>query len=187
MAKQVRIPVAILFVAILCAIGWRVLHSTEPEYRGKPLSFWLEGYRVHNLGGPEQKNADDAISHTGTNSIPTLLKMARAHDSALKLRVRQWAQKQHFIKIDYVSASERNIQAVYGFQKLGSKGKDAVPALIALCEQNISRTTREAIPAALGWIGPEAKQAIPVLLPNATNANPFVRGNAIYALGQISW
>ncbi|HXT41832.1 MAG TPA: HEAT repeat domain-containing protein [Candidatus Angelobacter sp.] len=134
---------------------------------------------------PEQKLADEAVRQIGTNAIPTLLRMARARDSALTLKLIGLARKQHWIKINHTSASVRNIEAVYGFRQLGADGKDAVPALIEICEQNLSRTSQETIPAALGYIGPAAKQAIPVLLRCATNTNPVVRGNAIYALGQI--
>jgi HEAT repeat protein len=74
---------------------------------------------------------------------------------------------------------------VYGFQKLGAAAKDAVPALVEICEQNLSGLRQETAPAALGHIGPAAKKAIPVLLRCATNTGPMVRGNAIYALGQI--
>jgi HEAT repeat protein len=111
--------------------------------------------------------------------------MARARDSALTLKLIGLARKQHWIKINHTSASVRNIEAVYGFRQLGADAKDAVPALIEICEQNLSRTSQETTPAALGYIGPAAAKAIPVLLRCATNSNPMIRGNAIYALGQI--
>jgi len=172
----------VIAVAMLLTVS---LRPREPVYQGRPLSFWLEGYRPPELGGPGQKNADEAIRQAGTNAIPTLLRMARAKDSTLTLKLIGLAQKQHFIKITYIPASVRNIQAVYGFRELAADAKEAVPTLVGMCDTSISRTPQETTLAALGYIGSAAKRAIPALLRCATNTNPMVRGNAIYALGQI--
>jgi hypothetical protein len=177
--KRGRVILLSVGVAIVTAVvGIYALRPREPVYRGKPLSFWLEGYRPSQLGGPEQTNADEAILQVGTNAIPTLLRMARAKDSALTLKLVELTQKQRFLRFDYIRASERNIQAVHGFRQLSAAAKDAV-------SEPFHSLPQETTPAALGYIGPAAEKSIPVLLRCATNANPMVRGNAVYALGQI--
>ena len=48
------------------------------------------------------------LQQIGTNAIPTLLRMLRARDSSFKLKLISLAQKQHFIKFDFVPAGQRN-------------------------------------------------------------------------------
>ena len=60
-----------------------------------------------------------------------------------------------------------------------------MPALVKMCAEDISSDSQSAIEDALAWIGPAATPAIPLLLRAATNSNPRVRANALWALGEI--
>jgi HEAT repeat protein len=63
--------------------------------------------------------------------------------------------------------------------------RDAVPALVEMYHDDLTADSQSAIEDALAWIGPAAKPAISLLLGAATNSNPRVRANALWALGEI--
>jgi HEAT repeat protein len=190
MRKRVQIALVVGLVALAGVIEW-MLHSQEPVYQGKPLSFWLKSRRmavgkingVYYMGFRE--GADEAVRQAGTNAIPTLLRLLRAKDSALKAKMLSLARRQRVIKIEYTPAEVWCIGARYGFSVLGAKAQSSVPALIEIANQNLSAASRCCAIDALGLIGPPAKDAVPSLLGWATNADWQVRCNAILALGRI--
>src|SRR5215471_6200396 len=160
----------------------------EPVYQGKALSEWLQTYNPASpsgRGSPAWKATDDALRHIGTNAVPFLLKSLRARDSNLKLTLVAWAQKQHVIKIHFVPAAARNIEASRAFIVLGNTAKDAIPDLIKAYEQTQSVEARSAIEDVFAWVGPDARPALPLLLRASTNSNNRVRANALWALGEI--
>jgi len=182
----VLVGLAMLGLAVVCYLVLRA--PREPVYQGKTLSVWLETYNPASgpgRGSPAWKAADEALRHIGTNAIPCLLRKLRARDSGLKLRLVAWAQRQHFIKIHFVPAAARNIEASRAFIVLGSTAKAALPDLIKAYQETQSVEAWSAIEDALAWIGPEARPALPLLLRAATNANSRVRANALWALGEI--
>jgi HEAT repeat protein len=95
------------------------------------------------------------------------------------------ARKQRLIKIHFVPAAERNVEASRAFIVLGDMAKAAVPALVKTYDEDISVDSRSAIEDALAWIGPAAKPALQLLLRAAADPHPRVRANALWALGQI--
>jgi hypothetical protein len=105
--------------------------------------------------------------------------MIRAHDSRLKLLVIRLAQKQHFVKINHVSAWEWNWNGAFGFGTLAADAKDAVPALIAIYNEDISESSQGAAAIALDGMGPAAKQAIPSLLQGLAKTTGATRGNTL--------
>jgi hypothetical protein len=159
--------------------------SRRPVYHGKPLTLWLQTYTSSGRGSPEWKEADEAVRHIGTNAIPVLLHLVYVKDSALKLRLVALAQRQRLIKVHFIPAAQRNIQASRAFIVLGDTAKAAVPALVKMFDENPSADSLSAIEDALAWIGPAANPAIRVLLHTATNSNSRVRASALWALGEI--
>jgi len=190
--KQYRIVLAVVLVILEGVIGWQVFRASrerQPVYGGKALTLWLRTYAPSSSSGLhslEWNEADDAVRHLGTNCIPILLRMIRQKDSPAKLWLVAFAQKHGLTKrIHFVPAAERNVAASRAFIALGDIAKDAVPALVKMYDENLSAESRGAIEDALGWIGPAAKSAIPLLVRATTNANPRVRANALWALGEI--
>lgn len=187
--RRPRLVIAAVIIALAVLI-WSLASQTarQPVYRGKPLALWLQTYAPSSpsvRNSPEWKETDDAVRELGTNCIPILLRMICAKDSALKLRLVALAQKQHFVKIRFVPAAEKNVEASRAFIVLGDAAKGAVPLLIKAYDEDISFRSRGAIADALAWIGPSAKPAIPLLLRAATNSDPQLRANALWALGEI--
>jgi HEAT repeat protein len=196
MRKRVYIALAVLLVALVSVIVWQVLHAQErePVYQGKPLSSWLKPIIGKSFyDDPQVLKADEALRRIGTNAIPTLLRMLRAKDSPLKVKLVKLARSQHFIKTEWLLAGDWNNLATRAFQMLGAKGESAVPALIEIVDQKISNLSQwsDAIAAmdaiaAIGFIGPSAKGAVPSLLQWATHTDRSVRYYAICALGEIT-
>jgi HEAT repeat protein len=184
MIKRVQITLAVLLVALVSGIAWQALRERQPVYQGKRLSSWLKVYRlgwmIHTT-----LNADEAVRQVGTNALPTLLRMLRAKDSALKVKLMELAKRQHIIKIEYTTAQELNYRAACAFRALGVEAQSAVPALIEIANRNISPASQCRAIESLGSIGPSAKEAVPSLLGWATNADSEVRDHAITALVEI--
>ena len=209
----------LLITLLLCGLGWlgwlRLSGSREPAYQGHLLTYWLEHYYIQSPNIPRSggvlhpdPQAVEAIRHIGTNAIPTLLRMARAHDSALKLKLLALARKQnligirsasgflpvsvgpqakrqHLVEIRFTPAPERNLQASLGFRELGSAASNAVPALIEIYNANISPASQDAAVVALGSIGPAATPALPYLLRTLADTNNYTRLACVRALASI--
>ena len=195
MRKRVHVALTVLLVAIGGVIAWQVLHppESEPVYQGRRLSSWLKDYRIPYGTGTSglfavsnvRGEADEVVRQAGTNALPTLFRMLRAKDSSLKVNLMDLVIRQHIIKLDFALAVDLNWRACEAFRVLGAEAKSAVPALIAIANQNISPSSRCCAIRALGSIGPSANGAVPALLRWATNANAGVRYTAISALGKI--
>src|SRR5947209_3191320 len=74
----------ILGVVVLAGVLVAVFRrEREPEYKGKPLSFWVRDLRAQGM--PEGHTlADEAILHIGTNALPYLLKWIQYKQPAFK-------------------------------------------------------------------------------------------------------
>jgi hypothetical protein len=186
MRNRLQIALAVLLVAvggvIVSVIVWQLLQWREPVYQGESLSSWLNNV---DSTGKLSASAAEAVRQMGTEALPTLLRMLRAKDSSLKLKLIDWAERQPIVKIKHTPAEELNLRAKCAFAALGAKAQSAVPALIEIANQKISLESQTDAIHALGFIGPPAKEAVPSLLRWATNADQEVRFGAIYALGEI--
>ena len=76
------------------------------------------------------------------------------------------------------------VKAADAVADLGTAGKDAVPALVALLEKADEETLWH-VERALGSIGSEAGTAVPALTAKLQDKSPKVRAYAAYALGRI--
>jgi hypothetical protein len=162
---------------------------SDPIYQGKALSAWLRTYAPSSPfqpHSPEWKQTDEAVRELGPNGLPLLLQMLRQRDSKFKLGLLAFAHQLGLAKqLHLVPAAERNLEASRAFIALGDLARGAVPDLVKAYRENENVECRSAMADALGWIGPGARPAIPLLLEAATNANSKVRANALWALGEI--
>jgi HEAT repeat protein len=210
-----RILLLALPVVILGWTAWLLLGDPrEPVAQGHPLSYWLDHYwtRPASTSGEgciliPDSQAAAAIRAIGTNAIPILLRMVRAHDSTLKLKLIGLAQRQnwigiryapepytrtptvgaltkrqHLIEIPVTLASKQNTQASDAFGELWDSASNAVPALIEIHDAKLSSSSQEAAARALGAIGPAAKQAVLSLLRSLADTNSHARAEAGLAL-----
>ena len=199
MKKRLRSTVVVFLIATAVVVAWEIWsphdESAEPEYGGRPLSHWLEGYHGmrHGFEGEFQstKKADDAIDDVirqiGTNAIPALLRMLVATDSPLrKLKYYMDTHNIHHFEFDSPPALVRRVQAALAFRALGANASNAVPELIILFNRSRPEDSKELIAYALGGIGPPASNAVPSLLRVVTNANSMgMSAESFRALAEI--
>jgi len=169
----------------------------EPVYQAKRLSIWLRGYDNPtwmadrnvdpdaDIGWLTDPQADEAVRGIGTNAIPILLKMLNARDTRLTLRLLALAQKQSLIRFDYVDADHRAIEAAYAFQALGVRASNAVPQLLKIYNDKTSLASRVNILTSLGYIGPRARAAIPLMLKATADTNEFICCTGLWSLASI--
>jgi hypothetical protein len=132
----------------------------EPSYQGRSLSEWLVDVgNTHYYNAPGKAvKAAEAIRKMGAKTLPFLL--ADLGDA----RYERYSRKQNKRTSD-----QRNSQATWAFDALGSIGKPAISELTRMLEQNPGY-----VPGALAGIG---RDALPELLMALTNGDFFVRDN----------
>lgn len=122
----------------VCRAGTESITSTnaipDPEYNGKPMSYWLEHMYSYNRGRQTNIEAQAAVSQAGSSAVPLLVSWIAKPERG------GWSAP------DY---------AVEGFEVLGPAGKSAIPHLIKQIGQNQNYPER-----ALVFIG---KDAVPQL------------------------
>lgn len=183
--------ITLIFV-VLGGTVWLTLRRTDPFYKDKPLTFWLEGYDSGEFERPYSGpwlDAQEAVRQTGTNAIPTLLRMMRSRDSSLKLKLMGWLGEKYSDKLHLFPAGRRQFEAMRGFCSLGADASSAVPALIEIFKEEVHNqpygSSAENIAEAFGGIGPAACSAVPFLLSWTTNTDAQLRRDAVRILGEI--
>ena len=183
MPQGLKIPLAILLSVLLGTICWRLLTEGEPSYQGRLLHVWLANF---DLNGRKQANkAEEALRALGTNALPLLTRMIHTRDPHWKSVLIALNERQSVIHLDLTEARVIRYRAVEGYRVLGAEAKPSIPFLIQLMTSEPSADVRIDVATALGWIGPEAKEAIPVLLKAASDPNPQLRRSALFALANI--
>ena len=159
--KTAIVSIGILLVA---GTGAVIVKNTyflsEPSYQGRTLSEWLvdvDNTHYYNAPGKAVKAAE-AIRKMGAKTLPFLL--ADLGDA----RYKRYSREQ-----DKRTLDQRNSQATWAFDALGSVGKPAIPELTRILKQNPGY-----VPGALAGIG---RDALPELLDALTNEDFFVRDN----------
>ena len=186
MGKKSRVIIWPAVMAAVAVAAWMMIRAAagpaQPVYEGKPLGFWL--VQLNPGEKYEQKQHDEAVvavQQMGTNAVPFLLRLLRARDSEFK----SFLEEFDIPGIHFTLATDLNYRALLGFEALGPKGAGAVPDLIALLREDWSDEHAYDTEYVLGYIGPAAKAAVPLLVQNAGSTNGTLRGGAIMALGGI--
>ena len=161
-----KMQTAIVSIGILLVAGTGAVivkntyFPSEPSYQGRSLSEWLVDVgNTHYYNAPGKAvKAAEAIRKMGTKTLPFLL--ADLDD----VRYKRYSRKQ-----DKRTPDQRNSQATWAFDALGSVGKPAIPELTRILKQNPGY-----VPGALAGIG---RDALSELLDALTNEDFFVRDN----------
>lgn len=168
--RRRTLMLSLLAVISFAGLAWLLRNPSpsEPVYKGLRLREWLaqnqDGTYVHD-------GAEDAVRQIGTNAIPTLLQMLRAHDSPLKLKLMELAQKQHVIPIHWAPAEYQAMAAQDAFYILGPIASNAVPGLIQIFKDRISDSSRSLATLSLFDISPASDAAIPVMAKTLMDSN----------------
>lgn len=197
MKSRTQILLAFLLAAFMGGLCWITFGKgeREPLYKGKPLSYWLQGFgpRSSKDPMPEEPTAGEAsaaVRWLGTNAIPPLLRMLRMHDSPLATRLYRLTLKQHFLHIHYIPCLDRVYQSQRAFSLLGTNAMSAMPQLIEIFHQNPNPFSEREIPLILAGIlaDADASKALPALtlmIRAATGSDASVRNCAVLALCQM--
>jgi hypothetical protein len=182
-----RVAAFIILIAAAAAVVLLMFWpAAEPSHQGKPLSHWLEQYRLarhHGVLG--QAQSEEAVRAIGTNAFPVLIRMIQTHDSWLKQLLMNWSSKQKLFQLGFTPANELRYRAMIGYEILGPTAKSQVSELTAILTMAKSAEVRASTASALGLIGEEAKSAAPALLITAKDQDQRVRNNSLWALRQV--
>ncbi len=177
-----------LVTGVLAVFAWMAFRAPtlppEPVYAGQTLSHWLAQFDPEF---PNRDKAELAVRAIGTNAIPTLLKMMRAHESPLTTKFFALMSRLPWEKemTKHTDPKTLNVRAFDGFTALGNAGASAIPELIKIVDDNSSWESENCAVYALGNFGHAAKAGIPALLRASAHTNFSVRINVYHALGNI--
>jgi len=156
--------------------------------------------------------AVEAIRRMGQPAVDALLQQMGAKDPQWKLKLIALVQKQSLFKVEFQRADVRRGRANAVLCELGPAASNAVPTLVAWLSDDeranpaaqvlasIGRASvgpvlaqlangdtkvRQQAVQVLGWIGPDANQAVPWLVNCLSETNRALRNAAIRALGAI--
>jgi len=139
----------------------------EPEYGGKKLSEWVDGYR-NSDGTPDE--IDQAIRQIGTNAIPYLLTWICYEPASWRFKIEARLHALRFVNGDSVMQIRRASGAIDAFIALGPEGKRAVPALVKLMNGPSNPHATSRIVTVLSVHGSEVLPAFRAILTNQQSA-----------------
>ncbi|HTA29647.1 MAG TPA: HEAT repeat domain-containing protein [Candidatus Cybelea sp.] len=159
-------------------LGWKTLRPTEPSYRGRRLSEWLDEY--NRAGSPDKTGpVSEAIRAMGTNSLPFLLANMEHSDSPLSRKFFSLVQKQNWVKLPVHEPDSYRLPSIMAPSALGSNAAPIFPNLLRFSE-NASNCAWGA--SALLAIGPSS---IPTLAKLCQSENEAVRSEAALTIATL--
>ena len=191
--RKLRFAVLICVAAVATAVF--LLHTKEPRYAGRPLSYWLAQYRPSTGqygSAAEAQEAETAVRAIGTNAIPFLVGWLRFEPGAVK----EWISRNvarlpdKIFRSRYVQEKVINStpdlwseRATEGFKILGPAGAPAIPELMRLVNAPNTDFSAARSLYALGHIG---KAAFPEFVTLIQDSRHPQRARAIDIVGYMS-
>jgi hypothetical protein len=174
---------------LIAFTSWQLARDQpRPSILGQSVTYWLANLPIetHQALLPE----DDPLAQAGPEVIPLLVEALEKSYS-----VRDFLNRHRGIlpqvlqkRLPNRTAPGQVIRAVAAFRlgQFGSSASNAVPSLIALLRKppDYVRDKGRVIQA-LGFIGPPANQAVPVLVESLKDTSKWIRHTAAYSLLQI--
>jgi HEAT repeat protein len=170
-----RIASTTAVLALLALLAWLAFHSSEPSYRGKSLSRWLEQARQNR----ELENAfpdvyldtpsAQAVRAMGKDALPSLLRIARTRDTILRQKFFHFSGQYDWLGFHPQRFDDIQNKAAYGFLVLGPVAKSALPEFISMLNDPAPEV-RALASFAIGKIGPDSAPALPALQRLITNS-----------------
>jgi HEAT repeat protein len=135
-ARLLRIQtlVALVFVAILGLLAWSWFHHREPEYLGRPLSYWSEPWQHHGTETPERETA--AFAAMDERAVRWLARQLDWRPSKTFEAFAGFVNKFGDLMPGRDYDGGRRESSVRALTRLGPRARSALPELEAL-----SRTT----------------------------------------------
>ncbi len=171
----------------LAGVFFLVLRTQEPIYRGRRISAWVEDldYGLSSFKSSAVGEAEAAVGHMGSNAVPSLIRMMRCRDSALRKVPVPWLSKQTFVKLNLRPCAEHmQWRGARGAWLLGPSAKAAIPDLVVLLT-NQSPWVRGGAAMALGKIGTNSVVALSSVVKALDDPVADVRNCTALALQDI--
>lgn len=182
-----RRKIILIALALLTGVSLAIFltRSKQPNYQGKPLTVWLEAYRL-----PRERNqaaweeADKAVRHIGTNAIPTLLQMLRLNELGAFKRDATSAIPAlvSALKTDEEYKVRENI--INALSRIGNDNPEALRAVVEALGDSNPRVRAQAA-RFLPQFENKAKLGRPELLKCLEDPDSLIRGLAAEALKQM--
>ena len=150
----------------------------EPEYNGRPLSYWIEEYW---LEGPAE---EQAIQRIGTNAFPFLLRWIRTPEARHRLILLPLARElPDFIKPKWAdnNYNRRSLYSAHAFVVLGNQAGPVVPELSRIGADTENPGPADMALTALSYMG---SNGVPALVASIRNPSHPYRERAVYFLGE---
>ena len=149
----VWIFLVILFILTLTTgvALWIRSQPPEPSFQGKRLTEWLVDLDYSHR--PPDVTASNAVAQMGTNILPFLKPMLRAHDSKLKVTMMDLLAKQSLVKIHFTRADQRRESASCACRVLGPAALCYLPELTDMLDSRSRSTPWSGLVAIMGVAG----------------------------------
>ena len=186
MSKGKTVAGIFILSLVVVALLWKSFYTAEPEYHGKPLSYWV--LRNARPTDGDQLSPAIAIAEMGTNAAPFLIKWIGRKPYNWQRQLRTYRNASPLLRkcIPFwatgLDKENRALAALTAIQCLGPAGRGAIPKLVLLANNITNYSEATFAFEALRKIGPEA---VPALLTLATNQQLKVRQMAIYQLSEL--
>lgn len=192
-------------LALFAGMCLLIFSTSDPEYEGKPVSYWYQEYSsvasrefVESLGdrepwprahlhGYEWELAMDPLRAMGTNAVPYVVR--RALDTGKESRVQSVAR--HFFawllrkkSQPYVSREEMAAAAPGVVKELEPPAGQLLKLLRHELRSGNPIVCQRALEL-LGYAGDGAEQAVPALVAALSDADPATRQMAILSLNRL--
>ncbi len=168
-------------IGVLAILGLLLWPSPEPRYQNKPLSYWV------NQLGRRQPGAYDklhnAVTATGPNAIPYLLRRIRREDAAWEKLYRWiWPKLPNFAQTKLPQPqSIDDITAAQIGSIVSLLGAPALPFVRSALNDHSSGVRLAAV-AAFSSIDPKPAEAVAIFARLLNDSNGFIRVSAAIGL-----
>jgi HEAT repeat protein len=200
MWKRRKVVIAVACMAAVAALSSLRLREPEPTYHGRPLSEWIEQYRLKggreyspphfspDFSPFEEAVAAEAIQHIGTNAIPWLLDWMSYKPATNRFPICNQLPKwmlgsrpmQYLLRDD--ATAGRAWDAELAFGALGPTASPAIPELSRLAALSKSPVRRDSAISALASLG---KPAVPSLAALLSTPDPAVSRAVMLRLSDL--
>ena len=134
MTRRAKMFALVLVALLLCLIAVLASRTAEPRYRGRTLSSWLQQHwQTGSMDTQRVAEVETAIRAIGAEkALPTLLTRLKTKESPIRAWAIDKAEKHHIRFLHLNSATECQLQAIVGFEVLGTNCAPAVGELAKL-------------------------------------------------------
>jgi len=163
-------------IAVVCCLWFG---EREPEYNGRPLSYWIEEYWFE---GPEE---EQAIQSIGTNAFPFLLRWIRTPEPRHRLILLPLVRKlPEFIKPKWANNNYTPRRPLYSAHAFVALGHQAAPVATELSRIGADPENPGPADMALTALSYMGSNGVPALVASIRNPSHPYRDRAVYFLGE---